>query len=211
MSRVFRGKFISLLKEAYHKKKLYLENSLDHLQDPRDFEHLISRAAAKDWVVYAKRPFSSPEVVLKYLANYTHRIGISNYRLRAIDETTVTFSARHKTHKGKKRTVQISHEDFVQRFMLHVIPKKFRRIRYFGFLAPRSKNTYLTAIRSELKAPAPPKEVLSPKTCPECKKGLLKLDQPFKSFKPHRKHPKFPFELPFLPPQTSISCLSPPI
>jgi hypothetical protein len=94
LSKVFCGKFIEALKAAYADGKLYLEGGLSHLKNPRAFEHLMSKAASRPWVVYAKRPFAGPEVVLKYLAHYTHRVAISNRRLRAVDATTVSFAAR---------------------------------------------------------------------------------------------------------------------
>lgn len=208
LGRVYRGKFIALLKEAYHKRQLYLKNHLSHLANPREFEHLISRAASKDWVVYAKRPFAGPQRVLKYLASYTHRVGISNKRLRALDDATVTFSARDPTRRGKKRLVTLKHISFVQRFMLHVLTKGFRRIRYFGFLASPNKQTHLAKIRLQLAAPAvvaPPQP--SPQTCPRCKAGELRL---FTLYNPHRQPKKHWFpSLPALKMPRALG-LSPP-
>lgn len=190
LSKVFCGKFIEALKAAYAGGKLYLEGRLSHLKNPRAFEHLMSKAASKPWVVYAKRPFAGPEVVLKYLAHYTHRVAISNRRLRAVDATTVSFAARDRHRKHKKRIVTLSHSAFVQRFLQHTLPKGFRRIRYFGFLANSDKRERLSLIRQQLGASSnnalipnqePPK--LEP-TCANCgSKGLVLLHV---YYNPHR-------------------------
>lgn len=187
LSRVFRGKFIAHLKEAYSQRKLFFGNKQSHLNNPQDFEHLISRSASYDWVVYAKRPFATPEVVVKYLAGYTHRVGIANKRLRSIDDSTVSFSARDKTRPEKKKIVRLKHETFLRRFMLHALPKNFRRIRYFGFLTPKQKKSALATIRSQLDA-QPPKttSTLTPKACPECNTGSL---IPTYVRKPHSSSP----------------------
>lgn len=209
LSRVFRGKFISMLKRCYHRKALYLKGALSHLENPREFEHLLSRAAAHEWVVYAKRPFAGPEVVLKYLASYTHRVGISNRRLRQLDDNSLVFSARHPTRKGKKRLVTISPKLFVQRFLLHVLPKGFRRIRYFGFLAASNKGTLLAEIRAQLAMPMQlkPKES-PPQACPRCKSGVLHLVELFNPHRKPRKHwfPPFPIST-----TRDTLCLSPPL
>ena len=150
----------------------------------------MSKAASKPWVVYAKRPFAGPEVVLKYLAHYTHRVAISNRRLRAVDATTVSFAARDRHRKHKKRLVTLSHSAFLQRFLQHTLPKGFRRIRYFGFLANSDKRERLSLIRQQLGASLnsavtpnqdPPK--LEP-TCANC--GCKRLVILHVYYNPHR-------------------------
>lgn len=183
LSKVFRGKFIEKLKSAYQNNKLYLPESLRHLSDPKAFEHFISRAASKEWVVYAKRPFAGPEVVVKYLANYTHKVGISNRRLRQITPGSVTFMARTKDSHGKQNPVTISPQSFVRRFMLHLLPRGFRRIRHFGFLAPHQKEQALATIRRDLNVPAPVSEKPPLNTCPVCRLGTLEMAE---LHKPHR-------------------------
>jgi hypothetical protein len=192
LSKLFRGKFIDYLKTAYRHGKLKFFGNLQHLQDPRTFEHLISKSATNDWVVYAKRPFASPERVVKYLASYTHRVAISKKRLRSLTNSEVTFSARARGKKRKKRLVRLSPEQFVQRFLLHVIPKGFRRIRYYGFLYNERRTENLTRLREllTLASQSTPKTP-HPQRCPKCTNGLLTL---FLLVKPHR-HPK-PADLP---------------
>jgi hypothetical protein len=183
LSKVFRGKFIEKLKSAHRNSKLYLPESLRHLSDPKAFEHFISRAASKEWVVYAKRPFAGPEVVVKYLANYTHKVGISNRRLRQVTPDAVTFMARTKDSHGKQNPVTISPQSFVRRFMLHLLPRGFRRIRHFGFLAPHQKEQALATIRRDLNVPAPVSEKPPLNTCPVCRLGTLEMAE---LHKPHR-------------------------
>lgn len=180
LGAVFCGKFIERLKELYGTGQLYLPES--HLKDPRAFEHLVSQATSKKWVVYAKRPFSGPERVVKYLAGYTHRVGISNSRLCSITDTTVTFLARDKHDPSKRRRVTLSHETFTRRFLQHALPKSYRRIRYFGFLAVHRKREALTLIRSTLTAPvAVPETTPSLGTCcPNCHAPEFR--------KPHSRH-----------------------
>jgi hypothetical protein len=150
LGEVFRGKFIARLKELYRKQKLYIPEKLSHLNNPREFEHFVSRCAARRWVVYAKRPFAGPERVVKYLAGYTHRVGISNSRIKSVGADVVTFLARDRENPSRRKPVTLSHETFVRRFLQHGLPKGFRRIRYFGFLAVHRKREALTKIHRQL-------------------------------------------------------------
>ncbi len=212
LSKVFCGKFIEALKAAYADDTLYLERRLSHLKNPRAFEHLMSKVASRPWVVYAKRPFAGPDVVLKYLAHYTHRVAISNRRLRDVDATTVSFAARDRHRKHKKRIVTLSHSAFVRRFLQHTLPKGFRRIRYFGFLANSDKRERLSRIRQQLGASSnnalipsqePPK--LEP-TCANC--GCKSLVILHVYYNPHRGSrgtttPRLK--------KPTVACLSPPL
>ena len=181
LSKLYRGKFISLLKSRY--SELYLEGELSHLKNPREFEHLISKAAAKDWVVYAKRPFGSAEIVLKYLSSYTHRVGISSKRLRSLTKTEISFSAR-ALKPGKKRIVTLTVKEFTKRFLLHTLPHKYRRIRYFGFLNNGQRAKTVQKIQNQLgKAPLEKPKPDKTKTCAKCKSNSLTL---IAILKPHR-------------------------
>jgi hypothetical protein len=189
LSQVFCGKFIEQLKAAYKSNKLYLEGTLSHLKNPKEFEHLINRATSKSWVVYAKRPFAGPDVVLKYLSNYTHKVAISNYRLRSISDNLVTFSARDLKRKDKKRLVSLPPYIFVQRFLQHTLPFGLRRIRYFGFLHNSQKKVHLEQIRSQLNVTSKInlKASLTPLPCSKCQSNhLIKLPL---SHNPHSNNP----------------------
>ena len=104
----------------------------------------------EDWVVYAKKPFGGPEHVLHYLARYTHRVAISNHRLVEVSDDNVTFRWKDYANHSKRRTMELSHDEFLRRFLLHVLPKGFPRIRYFGFLAQRSRGALLPLCRTLL-------------------------------------------------------------
>ena len=207
LSQVFRGKAIEMLKKLYGQGELYLGGKLSHLKDPRAFEKLLNQAAKKPWAVYAKRPFAGPEVVLKYLAHYTHRVAISNRRLRAITTTTVSFLARDRERKHKKRLVTLPHALFMRRFLQHTLPKGFRRIRYFGFLANSDKTARLAHLRAQLKvAPLSPPELpqLEP-SCINCgSKTLVRLEL---HYNPHSHNQEGHTR----PQIVRIACLSPPL
>jgi hypothetical protein len=131
LSRVFRGKLIDLLRRAWSKGKLR------GVPDEAAFEGLIEAAVRSDWVVYAKPPFGGPAQVLKYLARYTHRIAISNRRLVSMDDRNVTFRWKDYARGNRTRTMTLEAAEFLRRFLLHVVPRGFMRIRHFGLLANR--------------------------------------------------------------------------
>jgi hypothetical protein len=156
LSKVFRGKFIDLLKRARGKGKLL------GADDDREFNRLLDASVQHDWVVYAKPPFGGPQQVLKYLARYTHRIAISNY-----------------AHNNKPRSMTLDGAEFLRRFLLHAVPTGFMRIRHFGLLANRVRSSNLAACRQRLNAPPPTGATVlndnakQPHSCPECKCGTL--------------------------------------
>ncbi len=127
---LFRGKLLAKLKQAHRRSKLRLVQRHDEPVDPEAFDRLLSKLYRKSWVVYVKRPFAGAEQVIKYLGRYTHRTGISNARLVSLNEQGVTF----RTKCGK--TVTVEPEQFLHRFLQHVLPAGFVRIRHFGLLAP---------------------------------------------------------------------------
>jgi hypothetical protein len=143
LSRVFRGKFVAGLRNAFHRGELQFNGSLAHLAQPRTFAAWLRVLFRHDWVVYSKQPFGGPEHVLRYLGAYTHRVAISNSRLVALADGNVTFRWRDSAHGNKKRLMTLAVDEFLRRFLLHVLPPGFVRIRNFGFLANRNRATLL--------------------------------------------------------------------
>ena len=139
LSKVFRGKFVAGLKSLFRKRGLSFHGSLRSLADSKSFRCFLRQLFRKDWVVYAKRPFGGPEHVLHYLAQYTHRVAISNHRLIAFQDGQVTFRWKDYARGNKKRTMTVSVDEFLRRFLLHVLPRAFVRIRHFGFLTNRNR------------------------------------------------------------------------
>ncbi len=162
MSKVYRAKYVSFLRSS----DIELEQST--------YDTLFK----KEWVVYAKRPFGSPKSVVEYLGRYTHKIAISNHRILAIDDQTVTISYKDYRVDGQKKIMTLSHEEFVRRFALHILPKRFVRIRHYGFLSSTWKRSKLTQLQSQLKG-----IILTSlsfvikgsyhKACPCCKTGQM--------------------------------------
>src|SRR5215472_3152266 len=143
LSRVFRGKFVAGLQAAFHSGDLHFHGTLLHLAEPRAFRAWLRILYRHDWVVYAKRPFGGPEHALRYLGAYTHRVAISNHRLVAMEDGEVTFRWRDSAHGNKKRLMTLPTDEFLRRFLLHVLPRGFVRIRNFGFLANRRRASLL--------------------------------------------------------------------
>ena len=172
LGRVFRGKFCAGLKRLYHKARLRCAGPAAALSNPKQFHRLLRRLHRQDWVVYAKPAFGGPLKVLRYLGRYTHRIAISNHRLLAFDGERVTFRWKDYTHGGRQREMTLLGMEFLRRFFLHVLPKGFVRIRYFGFLANRFRAHYLPLCQQLLASdrPAPPSASEAPVNwhCPNC-------------------------------------------
>ncbi len=170
LSRVFRGKFIDLLRRARAAGKLI------GFEDDRAFDRLIDASVRHDWVVYAKPPFGGPAQVLKYLSRYTHRIAISNRRLLSIDEHNVTFNYKDYAHGNRRRTMTLDGREFLRRFLLHAVPRAFVRIRHFGLLANRVRQQNLAACRRLLATPMASVggvADIEPPCCPVCGRGHL--------------------------------------
>ena len=143
LGRVFRGKFVAALKRAFQDGQLHFHGDLKPLAQPKTFFAWLRPLFRKDWVVYAKRPFGGPEHVLRYLGRYTHRVAISNHRLVTFADQKVTFHWRDSAHKNEQRRMTLSLDEFLRRFLLHLLPDGFVRIRHFGFLANRQRATLL--------------------------------------------------------------------
>ena len=155
LSRVFRGKFVAGLKTAFHAGTLQFHGHLLPLAEPRAFASWLRVLFRHDWVVYSKRPFGGPEHVLRYLGAYTHRVAISNSRLVALADGNVTFRWRDSAHGNKKRLMTLPVDEFLRRFLLHLLPRGFMRIRNFGFLANR-RRAELLPLCSRLLQPSDP-------------------------------------------------------
>ena len=143
LSRVFRGKFVAALKQAFQNGRLSLHGNLALLAQPKTFVAWLRPLFRKDWVVYAKPPFGGPQYVLQYLGRYTHRVAISNHRLVSFTDGKVTFRWRDSAHNNEQKFMTLPLDEFLRRFLLHVLPKGFVRIRNFGFLANRRRATLL--------------------------------------------------------------------
>ncbi len=143
LRRVFRGKFVVGLKQAFQSGRLSFRGNLAALAQPKTFAAWLRSLFRKDWVVYAKPPFGGPEYVLQYLGRYTHRVAISNHRLVSFTEGKVTFRWRDSAHNNEQKLLTLALDEFLRRFLLHLLPKGFVRIRNFGFLANRRRAAFL--------------------------------------------------------------------
>jgi Putative transposase/Transposase zinc-binding domain len=139
LRRVFRGKFVDKLKLAFQQGQLHLSGNLAPLAQPKIFASWLRPLFRKHWIVYSKPPFGGPEYVLHYLGRYTHRVAISNHRLVSFDDGQVTFRWRDSAHNNEQKLMALSLDEFLRRFLLHLLPKGFVRIRHFGFLATRQR------------------------------------------------------------------------
>jgi len=140
---VFRGKIREALEDAFAQGKLGFHGELQNLADPKAFHFFVRQLFRHEWVVHCKRPFGGPEHVLRYLGRYTHRVAISNHRLVSLADGNVTFLWRDRAHGNRQLRMTLTANEFLRRFLLHLIPKRFVRIRNFGFLANRKRAVLL--------------------------------------------------------------------
>ncbi len=181
LSRLFRNKFLKALRSAFRRGELRFAGDLRYLAAPPAFQSLCHKLAPREWVVYAKPPFGGPERVLKYLARYTHRVAISNHRLRSIENGNVSFTWKDYAHGNQTKDMTLDAVEFIRRFLLHVLPSGFVRIRQFGLLANRVRKQKLDQCRALLAVPQPltdwqdRPEVKTdgPQRCPVCALGRL--------------------------------------
>ncbi len=152
LSRVFRGKYLELLRAAFDQGKLHFPGRLAHLAEPDRFAAWLRPLYAKDWVVYAKAPFGGPAQVLKYLARYTHRVAISNSRIVNVANGQVTFRYKDYADDQRTKTMTVTGEEFLRRFVQHVLPKGLVKIRHYGLLANRHRAAKLKLSRRLLLA-----------------------------------------------------------
>jgi len=181
LSKVFRGKFIAYLKEEFARGGLVLPD------EEVCFARLVNQLWKKEWVVYSKPPFGGPEKVLDYLGRYTHRVAISNHRIKCVKNGTVSFTYRDRADGDSRKMLTLPAFEFIRRFLTHVLPKSYMRIRHFGFLAPRAKGRDLARCRELLGVVTedvkPPRKTprqlmleitgLDIEKCPMCKKGRM--------------------------------------
>lgn len=189
LSRMFRGKFLSYLKDAFRSGKLSFHGKLASLNDSSCFHSYLEPLYKAEWVVYSKPPFGAPAQVLNYLGRYTHRIAISNNRLLKLENGKVTFRWKDYRNGNQLKTMTIPAQEFIRRFLMHVLPGHFVRIRHFGLLANRTRKHNLALCRKALQLPPsnPSHHQLDWKTryqaltgisldlCPVCKKGRMHL------------------------------------
>jgi hypothetical protein len=179
MSKVFRGIFIKKIKRIYKKADLSFPEDLDYLSNPELFEQFLDQAVSRRWHVYAKAPFGGPLHMIKYLSSYVHRIAISNFRLKQINNGQITFTYKDYKDHCKIKSLTLSADEFIRRFLLHILPPKFKKIRFFGFMANHLRRKYCQLLRSLLgDNENNPKSLENNRdshknSCPICKKGLL--------------------------------------
>jgi hypothetical protein len=150
LSRLFRRLFLERLQSAFDSKKLKFFFALERFRDRREFLSYLYPLSKSEWVVYAKPPFAGPEKVLDYVGRYTHRVAISNNRLLDIEDGQVSFRYKDYKDRSQQKTMSLSAEEFIRRFLLHVLPRGFHRIRYFGFLGNRHRQEKLDQCRQLL-------------------------------------------------------------
>jgi hypothetical protein len=186
LSRVFRGKYLAALQEAYRQDRLQWAGATAPLGDARTFQRFLAPLWQQPWVVYAKPPFASAQHVLSYLGRYTHRVALSNDRLVAMRDGQVVFRWRERRHHNRPRVMMLAAEEFIRRFLLHVLPVGFTRIRHYGVVGNRCRTPKLAACRRLFAQPAPPvlpresaAAVMRRLTgidiacCPQCHQGRL--------------------------------------
>lgn len=182
LSAVFRGKFLARLRRAFARGELRFQGQLEHLAAPESFARHLKSTYDHNWVVYSKPPFGGAGQVLRYLARYTHRVAIANSRIVAMNEGTVSFRYKDYAHGNRPRTMTLSGAEFLRRFLQHVLPKGFVRIRSYGFLANSVRASRLATCRAALRVAADsPAASASPisasstprQRCPACKVGTL--------------------------------------
>lgn len=155
LAPVFRGKFLAGLKKLHDEGRLSFSGGAEPLRDPFVFRNFLDRLYRRFWWVYSKPPFGGPEQVLKYLARYTHRVALANHRLVRLEHHQVTFTYKDYSQGGRRREMTLPVEEFIRRFLLHILPHRFVRIRYYGLFANRHRDRQLERCRNLLKA-APP-------------------------------------------------------
>ena len=189
LSRLFRRLFLTQLRQAFDQGELRFFNSLAALQGPDAFVSYLAPVAHAEWIVYAKAPFGGPQQVLDYLGRYTHRVAISNNRLIDFTDGQVAFAWKDYRHESRRKVMRLDAQEFVRRFLLHVLPAGFQRIRHYGLLANRYREAKLDHCRQLLAAPAPVVELPDPaldyrdryqrltgvslRDCPHCGRGQM--------------------------------------
>ena len=187
LAKEFRKRYLRKLAKAYDQKKLRFTRNTEALADRHDFMQLLKKMKEKKWITYSKQPFGGPEQVLEYLGRYTHRVGMTNNRIVSIGDAEITFTYRDRADENKQKELRVNAEEFIRRFLLHILPKGFMKIRYFGFLSRKNKKICIPLIRQMI---APDFQIIEKLTetiqetmlrltgidislCPECNKGKM--------------------------------------
>lgn len=150
LSKVFRGKFLHGLRALYQNGELAFYGKAEEFQTEKAFQKLLRGLYRTEWVVYAKRPFGGPEQVIRYLGRYTHRVAISNRRLVSVKDGRVTFTYKDYRQEGQKKIMTLDAVEFIRRFLQHILPYGFHKIRYYGILATRNRKTKLAGLQHSL-------------------------------------------------------------
>jgi hypothetical protein len=197
LSRLFRRRFLERLKQVFDRGELQFFSTLEELREPEAFRRYLDPLRKKEWVVYAKAPFAGPGQVLDYVGRYTHRVAISNHRLVDIEDGHVTFRWKDYRDGNAQKMMTLAVAEFIRRFLMHVLPPGFHRIRYYGFLGPRHREAKLAQCRQLLQMPPsapeqtdtdPPADYrdryealtgLSLRECPLCRLGRMIGVEPF--------------------------------
>ncbi len=186
LSRRFRKLFLSHLQQTYAAGKLHFHGELQQLSDSKGFATYLAPLKDIEWVVYAKAPFGGPDRVLDYLGRYTHRVAISNNRLQELKDGQVSFAYKDYKHEQRHKVMTLSADEFLRRFLLHVLPDSFQRIRHYGFLGNRHRAENLARCRKLLAMPVPIPQPArdhrehwqcltghDPSQCPQCRNGRM--------------------------------------
>jgi len=189
LSKKFRGKYRAGLQRLFEAGELEFHGRMEACRSPGEFRKLLAQSCRKKWVIYAKRPFAGPEQVIAYLARYTHRVGITNNRIRNLDETgrRVTFQYRDYADRHRQKQMTLSLDEFVRRFRLHILPARFVKIRHYGLLSNRTRSRKVAAARKALGVDSSklaellarinqPRDPAALK-CPYCESGKVRLIQ----------------------------------
>jgi hypothetical protein len=192
LAKEFQRRYLNKLKRAYRNNRLSFHGRAAGYKDEKQFMELLSVLWDTQWITYAKQPFGGPEQVLDYLGRYTHRVAITNNRISAIDNGSVRFSYRDRSDDNKEKELTVDADEFIRRFLLHVLPSGFTKIRYYGFLAHANKKTCIGLIRTLIGAPTAYAQKLEESVqqimlrvtgvdiccCPQCGKGTMAYVRP---------------------------------
>ena len=189
LAKAFKKRFLQNLQTAYQNQEIIFPGNTAKYQPQKEFEKLIKSLKKLQWIAYAKRPFAGPQQVLEYLGRYTHRVAISNHRIVSIDNGKVSFTYRDRERNSEIKVMTLNAHEFIRRFLLHVLPMGFVKIRYFGFLSHKNKKQAITLIRKfidpDAELPEKIKETIFEMMlrltgtditrCPKCGKGKMKV------------------------------------
>jgi hypothetical protein len=187
LAKEFRKRYLLKLEKAYEQGKLCLRGKASDFADKQNFGRLIKTLRDKEWITYSKQPFGGPEQVLEYLGRYTHRVAITNNRILSIEDGIVTFNYRDRNDENKVKELPVKAEEFIRRYLLHILPNRFMKIRYFGFLAHTNKSACIPLLRQLINPDAKLAEKMIETVqemmlrltnidislCPACNKGTM--------------------------------------